>query len=148
MSTFIPLIPNNINNTAPIKAIITAKVIVNLESNGSLVKAKHIIDSTDEVNILEIVRFKKEYPNIWITVVSIANEKNKEILKRALVLGANEIILLKLINYPAQHLDGLTIAKILRRLIINEGANLVLSSQFSSDTGNGSVGPMMAAILC
>ncbi len=36
MSTFIPLIPNNINNTAPIKAIIIAKVIVNLESNASL----------------------------------------------------------------------------------------------------------------
>ncbi len=69
-------------------------------------------------------------------MLSIANGKNKEILKCA--FSANGIILLKFINYQVYYLNGLAIAKMLCRLIINGNTALVLS-----DMGNCSVESMM-----
>ncbi len=133
------------------KILITLKIVIDTEESSKEKddknKLSRIIDKIDEANITEAIEFKKRYADTNITVVSISDSSNKDILKYALAMGANEAIFFNVINSNLSKLDGLNIAKILRRLITIEKYDLVLVGTQSSDTEGGFVGPALAGLL-
>ncbi|MFP2998169.1 hypothetical protein ACA081_01230 [Candidatus Hodgkinia cicadicola] len=131
------------------KILITIKIVTSEETTKEKYKNKirRIIDQIDEANITAAIEFQKRYADTNITVVSISDRANKDVLKYALAMGANEAIFFNVINCNLHKLDGLNIAKILRRLIYIEKYDLVLVGTQSSDTEGGFVGPALAGLL-
>ncbi len=109
----------------------------------SFVSNKKVIDPVDEVNLEAAQQFKKSYHDVHITAACVGDNTCKEGLQNALAIGANEAILLKT-NIPA---NTATVAKLLRRLVVFEGFDLVICGKQSSDLENCQVGCMLAGLL-
>lgn len=83
--------------------------------------------------------------NVAITAVSIGGEGVESYLRNALAGGAA-----KAVRIRDNDFDGLSPyqkAQLLYGLVKSSGADLVLTGSRSLDTGNGQVGPMLAACL-
>ncbi len=136
------------------KVGVTAKIIYDPEiepvlNNGILCyeKSKRVIDPIDEANIAAIVKFKETYPSMIITVICLSKESDSNLLKHILGMGVDEIMFIKTINYDDSIIDGLTRAKVLKRLIVTEKYDLVITGKSSSDNNSGFVGPALATFL-
>ncbi len=65
-----------------------------LDSN----KTKYTIGKIDKANLSTLLSFKTNHPQIKITVVSIANDCVKDLLRLLLTTGVDEIIFLRTTN--------------------------------------------------
>ncbi len=133
---------------------ITAKVIYDPEiepvvNNGVLDygTTKRVIDPIDEASIAAVVKFKEIYPSIIITVICLAKESDNELFKYVMGMGVDEVMFIKIINYDDSVIDGLTKAKVLKRLVVVEKYDLIVTGKASSDNNSGFVGPALATFL-
>ncbi|PIM95090.1 Electron transfer flavoprotein small subunit [Candidatus Hodgkinia cicadicola] len=136
------------------KVVVTVKIIYDLEvkpvaDNGILnyKTAKRMIDPIDEANIAAVIKFKEIVPSIVITAICLSKEPDSDLLRNVLNMGVDEVVFVKINNYNELVVDGLTRAKLLKRLLVAEKYDLVLTGKSSSDNNSGFVGSALTTFL-
>lgn len=129
-----------------VKRVIDHNVKVRVKDDSSAVEtanAKMSINPFCEIAVEEAVRLKEKGIASEIIAVSIGTSQAQEQLRSALALGADRAILVETDAkaYPLQ------VAKILKQIASNEGADLVLLGKQAIDDDNNQTGQMLAAIM-
>lgn len=102
----------------------------------------YIINPYDEFAVEEALK-TKEKTGAEVIVISVGGEANKETIRKALAMGADTGILLK-IDKPA---DSFNIAKALSEEIKTQGCELVFFGKQSIDYDNSITGQLTAEML-
>ena len=104
-----------------------------------------IMNPYDEFAVEEAIRIKEALPDSDITVLSLGPESVREILKRALAMGADHAVHIS--DPPFDGLDNSQIAKILAGAIKKKPFDLVLCGRQAVDDDMALVGPALAVFL-
>ena len=129
-----------------IKRVQDYNVKVRPKSDGSDVDIEGIkmgINPFDENALEEALRFKEKELASEITVVSIGDEKNQEVLRHGLAMGADRAILVE----TNELLEPLGVAKVLKGLVDKEKPDLILLGKLALDSDAGQTGQMLAGLL-
>ena len=129
-----------------IKRVQDYNVKVRPKSDGSDVDIEGIkmgINPFDENALEEALRLKEKELASEITVVSIGDEKNQDVLRHGLAMGANRAILVE----TNELLEPLGVAKVLKGLVDKEKPDLILLGKLALDSDAGQTGQMLAGIL-
>ena len=129
-----------------IKRVQDYNVKVRPKSDGSDVDIEGIkmgINPLDENALEEALRFKEKELASEITVVSIGDEKNQDVLRHGLAMGANRAILVE----TNELLEPLGVAKVLKGLVDKEKPDLILLGKLALDSDAGQTGQMLAGLL-
>jgi electron transfer flavoprotein beta subunit len=105
---------------------------------------KHEISTFDEYALEAALRLVEAKGEGDVTVVGIGPAGLGELLRRGLSMGADRAVHLTADEVP---FDGLAIAKALAAVLRGEGYDLIMLGRNASDTGSGTVGPMLAHLL-
>jgi electron transfer flavoprotein beta subunit len=106
-----------------------------------------VISPYDE-NALEMALRLRETYGGKITALSIGHKLSKAVLRKALSVGADELVMVDDEAFGKEKLDGLGTAWVLAGAITKIGAyNLILTGRQASDTNAGVVGLYLAEIL-
>ena len=129
-----------------IKRVQDYNVKVRPKSDGSDVDIEGIkmgINPFDENALEEALRLKEKELASEITVVSIGDEKNQDVLRHGLAMGANRAILVE----TNDSLEPLGVAKVLKGLVDKEKPDLILLGKLALDSDAGLTGQMLAGLL-
>ena len=129
-----------------IKRVQDYNVKVRHKSDGSDVDIEGIkmgINPFDENALEEALRLKEKELASEITVVSIGDEKNQDVLRHGLAMGADRAILVE----TNESLEPLGVAKVLKGLVDKEKPDLILLGKLALDSDAGQTGQMLAGIL-
>ena len=129
-----------------IKRVQDYNVKVRPKSDGSDVDLEGIkmgINPFDENALEEALRLKEKQLASEITVVSIGDEKNQDVLRHGLAMGANRAILVE----TNDSLEPLGVAKVLKGLVDKEKPDLILLGKLALDSDAGQTGQMLAGLL-
>ena len=129
-----------------IKRVQDYNVKVRPKSDGSDVDIEGIkmgINPFDENALEEALRLKEKELASEITVVSIGDEKNQDVLRHGLDMGADRAILVE----TNESLEPLGVAKVLKGLVDKEKPDLILLGKLALDSDAGQTGQMLAGIL-
>ena len=129
-----------------IKRVQDYNVKVRPKSDGSDVDIEGIkmgINPFDENALEEALRLKEKELVSEITVVSIGDEKNQDVLRHGLAMGANRAILVE----TNDSLEPLGVAKVLKGLVDKEKPDLILLGKLALDSDAGQTGQMLAGLL-
>ena len=121
-------------------------VKVRPKSDGSDVDIDGIkmgINPFDENALEEALRIKEKIQSTEISVVSIGDSKNQDVLRHGLAMGADRAILINTEN-PLQPLG---VAKVLKGLVKKEKPDLILLGKLALDSDAGQTGQMLAGLL-
>jgi electron transfer flavoprotein beta subunit len=116
------------------------------KSDGSDVDIDGIkmgINPFDENALEEALRIKEKIQSTEISVVSIGDSKNQDVLRHGLAMGADRAILINTEN-PLQPLG---VAKVLKGLVEKEKPDLILLGKLALDSDAGQTGQMLAGLL-
>ncbi|WP_061011043.1 electron transfer flavoprotein subunit beta/FixA family protein [Vibrio sp. CUB2] len=128
-----------------IKRVIDPYVKVRVKSDGSGVETNNVkmtMNPFCEIAVEEAVRLKEAGVAEEVLVVSIGDTSCQEQLRSALALGADRAIHIDVEQSP----EPLAVAKLLKAVMEQEQAQLVLLGKQSIDTDNNQVAQMMAAL--
>ena len=129
-----------------IKRVQDYNVKVRPKSDGSDVDIEGIkmgINPFDENALEEALRLKEKELASEITVVSIGDDKNQDVLRHGLAMGANRAILVE----TNESLEPLGVAKVLKGLVEKEKPDLILLCKLALDSDAGQTGQMLAGLL-
>ena len=129
-----------------IKRVQDYNVKVRPKSDGSDVDLEGIkmgINPFDENALEEALRLKEKELASEITVVSIGDEKNQDVLRHGLAMGADRAILVE----TNESLEPLGVAKVLKGLVDKEKPDLILLGKLALDSDAGQTGQMLAGLL-
>ena len=129
-----------------IKRVQDYNVKVRPKSDGSNVDIEGIkmgINPFDENALEEALRLKEKGIATDITVVSIGGEKNQDVLRHGLAMGANRAILVE----TEELLEPLSVAKLLKGLVEKEKPELILLGKLALDSDAGQTGQMLSGLL-
>jgi electron transfer flavoprotein beta subunit len=102
---------------------------------------KHEISTFDEYALEAALRLVEARGEGDVTVVGLGPAGLGELLRRGLSMGADRAIHLTADDVP---FDGLAIARALAAALGGQGYDLIMLGRNASDTGSGTVGPMLA----
>ena len=105
---------------------------------------KYEISTFDEYAIEAALRLNEAAGSGEVTVMGIGPAALGELLRRGLSMGADRAIHLTAEEVP---FDGLAIARVLADELGDGRFDLILFGRNATDTGNGTVGPMVATLL-
>jgi electron transfer flavoprotein beta subunit len=103
----------------------------------------YVINDWDNYAIEEAVLLQEKFGGN-VTAITIGDEEDEEVLRRALAMGADTSIR---IDPGERELDGFVIAKILAKVIKDLEYDLVLTGVQADDDNSGMVGVMLAEEL-
>ena len=129
-----------------IKRVQDYNVKVRPKSDGSDVDIEGIkmgINPFDENALEEALRLKEKELASETTVVSIGDEKNQDVLRHGLAMGADRAILVE----TNESLEPLGVAKVLKGLVDKEKPDLILLGKLALDSDAGQTGQMLAGLL-
>ncbi|MDA7691107.1 electron transfer flavoprotein subunit beta/FixA family protein [Methylophilaceae bacterium] len=129
-----------------IKRVQDYNVKVRPKSDGSDVDIDGIkmgINPFDENALEEALRLREKDLATEITVVSIGDSKNEDVLRHGLAMGANRAILIE----SQEYLQPLGVAKVLKSLVEKEKPDLILLGKLALDSDAGQTGQMLAGLL-
>lgn len=140
----------NLNVIVGVKRVIDYAMKLKFSSDKSgvnMVNMKMIMNPYCEVALEQAVRFKETF-NAQTTAISIGPKACQDTLRTAMAIGVDRAIHVHIENLRTdQDIQPLTVAKIMKRIILRDKINLVLLGQQSVDGDNAQTGPMLAAIL-
>jgi len=96
-----------------------------------------------EIAVEEAIRLKTKGGITEVIVVSIGGAKCEEQIRSALALGADKGIHVQ----TEADLSSLSVAKVLKKIVQNEAAPIVLLGKQAIDSDNNQTGQMLAALL-
>ncbi|NLT50791.1 MAG: electron transfer flavoprotein subunit beta/FixA family protein [Ignavibacteria bacterium] len=121
----------------------TESELIISEDNTSLsFTGKYIINPYDEYAVEEAVRTKEKLGG-EICVISVGDEQNKEIIRKALAIGCDYAVLLK----TDDRIDSLSVAKMLASEIKKRNFDLVFFGKQKVDFDSAVTGKIVADIL-
>lgn len=129
-----------------IKRVVDYQASISLKADCSGVDTQHVnmgINPFDEIALEEVVRWREAGIVSEVIVVSVGDEAVQENLRQALAMGADRALLLKTEKPP----EPLHIAQLLKAVVIEEGAQLVMLGKQSIDGDNNQTGQMLATLL-
>jgi electron transfer flavoprotein beta subunit len=97
----------------------------------------------DEIAVEEAVRIKERGEATEVVAVSIGSVKSQDTLRTALAMGADRAILVK----TDATVEPLAVAKLLKRVVENESADLVILGKQAIDDDCNQSGQMLAGLL-
>jgi len=130
----------------PVKRVVDFNVKVRVKSDGSgvdLANVKMSMNPFDEIAVEEAVRIKERGEATEVVAVSIGSLKSQDTLRTALAMGADRAILVK----TEANVEPLGVAKVLKRVVENEKADLVIMGKQAIDDDCNQSGQMLAGLL-
>ena len=130
----------------PVKRVVDFNVKVRVKSDGSgidLANVKMSMNPFDEIAVEEAVRIKERGEATEVVAVSIGAVKSQDTLRTALAMGADRAILVK----TDALVEPLGVAKVLKRVVENEKADLVIMGKQAIDDDANQSGQMLAGLL-
>jgi electron transfer flavoprotein beta subunit len=102
----------------------------------------------DELSIEEAVRLRerKVKPVEDILAFSAGPAKSQDVLRTAMAMGADRALHLQ-VDEKEPELEPLGVAKVLKKVVEDEGRNLVILGKQSIDDDSGQTGQMLAGLL-
>ena len=134
----------------PVKRVIDYNVKVRVKADRSgvdLANVKMSMNPFDEIAVEEAIRMKEAGKAEEIIAVSIGTAKSQETLRTALAMGADRAILVEAADDVATDIEPLAVAKILARIVEEEGPELVLCGKQAIDNDLNATPQMLAALL-
>ncbi len=129
----------------PVKRVIDYNVKPRVKSDGSgvdLANVKMSMNPFDEIAVEEAIRLKEKGVASEIVAVSVGPAKAQETLRTALAMGADRAILIE-----AEDVEPLGVAKLLAKVVGEEGPGLVILGKQAIDDDSNQTGQMLAALL-
>ena len=130
----------------PVKRVIDYNVKPRVKADQSgvdLANVKMSMNPFDEISVEQAVRMKEAGTATEIVVVSIGPQQAQETIRTALAMGADRGILIK----TDETVEPLAVAKILKKVVEEEGPNLVILGKQAIDDDSNQTGQMLAALL-
>ena len=125
----------------------TASVVGFVDGSADLSGVHEVMNPCDEYALEEAVRLKEQFTGSVVTVFTLAPASAKEMLRKALAMGADRAVLLPDTGYS----DPYRTAVVLSRVIVTHYADslpdLVLCGKQSTDFQSGQVPAMLAELL-
>lgn len=129
-----------------VKRVIDPYVKIRVKSDSSGVETQNIkmaMNPFDEIAVEEALRLREQNWATEVVVVSIGTDSSQETLRHALALGADRALLVR----TDKVFESLNIAKILKKVVIDESPSLVLLGKQTIDGDNNQTPQMLAALL-
>ena len=129
-----------------VKRVIDYNVQIRVKADGSGVHTDNVKMSTnppDDNAVEEAVKLKESRKAKEVVVVTIGDEKAQETVRKALAVGADRGIHIKIEG----HVEPLGAAKILKKIVEKEKPELVLMGKQAIDDDTAQRGQMLAAML-
>ena len=121
----------------------TVKPRVKMDGTGvDLANVKMSMNPFDEIAVEEAIRLKEKGVATEIIAVSIGEQKAQETLRTALAMGADRAILV----VSETEVEPLGVAKILAKIVAEEGPGMVILGKQAIDDDSNQVGQMLAAL--
>jgi len=130
----------------PVKRVLDYNVKARVKADNSgvdLSNVKMSMNPFDEISVEEAVRLKEAGTATEAVVVSIGPAKAQETIRTALAVGMDRGIHVQ----TDEDLEPLAIAKILKAIAEEEGAQLIITGKQAIDNDYGATGSMLAALL-
>jgi electron transfer flavoprotein beta subunit len=130
----------------PVKRVIDAYVSVRVKSDGSGVDTDNVKMSLNpfcEIALEEAIRLKEAGTASEVILVSVGSAEIDTVIRSGLAMGADRAIRVDADN----DLEPLAIAKLLKHVVEQEQAGLVIAGKQSIDGDNNQTGQMLAALL-
>ena len=130
----------------PVKRVVDFNVKIRVKADGSGVELSNIkmsMNPFDEIAVEEAIRLKEQGKATEIIAVSIGPQQAQETIRTALAMGADRGILVK----TAETVEPLGVAKILKKIVEDEGPQLVILGKQAIDDDSNQTGQMLAALL-
>jgi electron transfer flavoprotein beta subunit len=134
----------------PVKRVIDYNVKVRVKADGSgvdLANVKMSMNPFDEIAVEEAIRLKEAGKAEEVVAVSIGVKQAQETLRTALAMGADRAILVVATDDVHQDIEPLAVAKILAKVVEEEGPGLVLAGKQAIDNDMNATGQMLSALL-
>ena len=129
-----------------VKRVIDYNVQIRVKEDGSGIHTDNVKMSTnppDDNAVEEAVKLKEAGKAKEVVAVTIGDEKAQETVRKALAVGADKGIHVKIEGY----VEPLSAAKILKKIVEKEKPELVLLGKQAIDDDTAQRGQMLAAIL-
>jgi electron transfer flavoprotein beta subunit len=129
-----------------VKRVIDYNVQVRVKEDGTGVVTENIKMSTnppDDNAVEEAVKIKESGKATEVIAVTVGEEKTQETVRKALALGADRGIHIKVNGI----VEPLTVAKILKKIVEKEQPQLVFMGKQAIDDDCNQTGQMLAALL-
>jgi electron transfer flavoprotein beta subunit len=130
----------------PVKRVVDFNVKIRVKADGSGVELSNIkmsMNPFDEIAVEEAIRLKEQGKATEIVAVSIGPQQAQETIRTALAMGADRGILVKTV----ETVEPLGVAKILKKIVEEEGPQLVILGKQAIDDDSNQTGQMLAALL-
>jgi electron transfer flavoprotein beta subunit len=134
----------------PVKRVIDYNVKVRVKADGSgvdLANVKMSMNPFDEIAVEEAIRLREKGVATEIVVVSIGVKAAQETLRTALAMGADRAILIEASETVDTDIEPLAVAKLLAKVVADEGPGLVLTGKQAIDNDMNATGQMLAALM-
>ncbi len=129
-----------------VKRVIDYNVQIRVKEDGSGVHTDNVKMSTnppDDNAVEEAVKLKESGKAKEVVAVTIGDEKAQETVRKALAVGADRGVHVKIEGY----VEPLSAAKILKKIVEKEKPELVLMGKQAIDDDTAQKGQMLAAML-
>jgi len=129
-----------------VKRVIDYNVQIRVKEDGSGIHTDNVKMSTnppDDNAVEEAVKLKESGKAKEVVVVTIGDEKAQETVRKALAVGADKGVHVKIEGYA----EPLGAAKILKKIVEKEKPELVLMGKQAIDDDTAQRGQMLAAML-
>lgn len=129
-----------------VKRVVDANVKVRVKTDGSGVELSNLkmaINPFCEIAVEAAVQTKEAGHASEVVAVSLGSDACQEQLRTALAMGADRAVLVQ----APDGLEPLAVAKALKAIARQEGADLVVLGKQSIDGDNNQTGQMLAALL-
>jgi len=129
-----------------VKRVVDYNVKIRVKPDGTgvdLANVKMSMNPFDEIAVEETIRMKEAGTVTEIVVVSIGPQQSQETLRTALAMGADRGILVK----TDDKVEPLAVAKILKAIVEQEKAGMVILGKQAIDDDCNQTGQMLAALL-
>ena len=130
----------------PVKRVVDYNVKIRVKADGSgveLANVKMSMNPFDEIAVEEALRLKEAGKATEVIVVSIGPAQAAETIRTGLAMGADRGILVKVDGT----VEPLAVAKLLKKVVEQEGPDLVILGKQAIDDDCNQTGQMLAALL-
>ena len=131
-----------------VKRVIDYNVKPRVKSDGTgvdLANVKMSMNPFDEIAVEEAVRLKEKGVVTEIVALSVGPAKAQETLRTALAMGADRAVLVQVGDNDEA--EPLAVAKIVKGVAEEEGAQLIIAGKQAIDDDSNQVGQMVAALM-
>jgi electron transfer flavoprotein beta subunit len=130
----------------PIKRVIDFSVKARVKPDQSgvdLANVKMSMNPFCEIAVEEAIRLKEKGAASEVVIVSIGPEKAQEQIRQALAMGGDRGLLIR----TDETVEPLGVAKLLAKVVAEEGPELVILGKQAIDDDSNQTGQMLAALL-